>query len=247
MSQNDWWIDFFDGVQSECTLTSNPQEVVDFITKHCSPQEYPTLLDLCCGKGNIAHGLSQAGYNVTGVDTSTYFIQAARQQFENSSCQFAQADVRHFRMDHPVDLALNWHTSFAYCEDDQENMAFLAAMSHHLKIGGKFILSTLNPDYILANFQRYLVKQISYQEGTIITIRESFVEEKMLKSNWLFIFPDGSRMERFGQTKLYSLADFTAMLSHNNLLIENAFGNLGFEAFTPHSPSLILCGRKVSC
>lgn len=245
LKKNDWWLDFFDGIQSECTLTENTQAVVDFIFRLYHPKPHSTVLDLCCGKGTLAHDLSKSGLNVTGVDLSPYFIRFAEANFQSDTCQFVEADARAFRLGAPVDLAINWHTSFAYSEADHENIQLLSALSHNLKVGGQFVISTLNPDYILANFQRFIVKYIDTPEGTMISIRESFLENRMLKSQWLFVSPDGTRTQRFGQTKMYRLQDFYAMLSRNNLLVENVFGTLDFEAFHPGSPSLILCGRKI--
>lgn len=247
MIKQDWWLDFFEGAQSECTLTTNTRKVVDFVATLCQLGPHSTLLDQCCGKGALAHAFSKTGLTVTGVDASTSYIAFAKANFQSDTCHFVHADARDFRMEAQVDLALNWNTSFAYTEDDHENMRMLSALSDNLKTGGKFVIATLNPDYILANFQRFIVKSIDYQESTIIAIRESYIEHRMMKSDWLFIYPDGTRITRFGQTKMYNLADFNAMLSKHNLLIENVYGTLQFEAFSQYSPSLILYGRKVVC
>jgi 2-polyprenyl-3-methyl-5-hydroxy-6-metoxy-1,4-benzoquinol methylase len=248
-NSQEWWLDFFDGEQSECTLTQETQGAVEFIRTLCrislSSKNDITLLDQCCGKGYLTHALAEAGFRTIGVDASKSYIEFAHSTFQGSTCQFFQADARGFQPQNLVDIAINWNTSFAYCQEDAENIKMLQALSKALKVGGNFILSTLNPDYILAQFQRFIVRYIPYENSTIIAIRESFLEEEMLSSHWLYIFPDGTRMKRFGQTKLYRLQDFKTMAQQCNLTIEKVYGTLSMEPFHPHSPSIIMVGTKI--
>jgi len=42
-----------------------------------------TILDLCCGTGQLAHALSAMGYHVTGIDGSEQMLQFARRNAPN--------------------------------------------------------------------------------------------------------------------------------------------------------------------
>ena len=206
MTTQDWWLDFFDGEYADATLTSDTEQIVAFICELCDFSNGTTLLDQCCGKGHLTHAFSQCKLKTFGVDISENFIQFAKTHYQNPACQFTQADAREFILQEPVDIVINWNTSLAYSESDNENLKMLKTLSANLKQEGKFVIPTLNPDYILANFQRFIVKHIPHQNSTIVAIRGSFLDDRMLKSNGLFIYPDGHRLERWGQTKMYTLS-----------------------------------------
>jgi SAM-dependent methyltransferase len=67
------------------------------------------VLDVCCGTGQMAHLLQQAGYTVTGVDGSPEMIQYARRNAPG--CELIVADVRAFTVPVPCDLALCMYDS----------------------------------------------------------------------------------------------------------------------------------------
>jgi SAM-dependent methyltransferase len=54
------------------------------------------ILDLCCGAGQIAIGLTELGYQVTGVDGSEAMLEFARANAPGA--EFIRADARDFRL-----------------------------------------------------------------------------------------------------------------------------------------------------
>ena len=54
------------------------------------------ILDLCCGTGQIAGGMAERGYQVTGVDGSEAMLKFARENAPDS--EFIQADARSFKL-----------------------------------------------------------------------------------------------------------------------------------------------------
>ncbi|MFN0085836.1 MAG: class I SAM-dependent methyltransferase [Blastocatellia bacterium] len=54
------------------------------------------VLDLCCGTGQIAHGVSEQGYRVTGIDGSEAMLKFARKNAP--AVEFLQADARAFTL-----------------------------------------------------------------------------------------------------------------------------------------------------
>src|SRR5690349_1343036 len=53
-----------------------------------------TVLDLCCGCGHIARRLSEAGYRVTGLDSSREMLRIARENAPGAV--LVQGDARNF-------------------------------------------------------------------------------------------------------------------------------------------------------
>ena len=78
-----------------------------------------------------------------------------------------------------------------------------------------------------------------------MTIRESWIEDEMMKSDWLIIYPDGKRETKYGQTKLYSLEQFKEMLSRYNLIVEKVYGDISMSPYDEDHPRLIMYGHKI--
>jgi SAM-dependent methyltransferase len=51
-----------------------------FVARWLPQPAYSAVLDLCCGPGRHARALAGRGYRVTGVDTNTAALAAARRE-----------------------------------------------------------------------------------------------------------------------------------------------------------------------
>jgi SAM-dependent methyltransferase len=73
-------------------------EIEKFIRQHLPEEipENPKILDLCCGTGELAQGLQQKGYQVTGLDGSEEMLRYARQNAPD--CEFILDDARFFEL-----------------------------------------------------------------------------------------------------------------------------------------------------
>lgn len=242
--KNKWWLDFFDGDFAECVLTTDNQDSICFIQNVCNVSCGKVLFDQCCGKGYVSAPFADRGLKIFGVDACKNFIDYAKKTYPNKNCTYVLGDACVFVPPQKADIALNWHTSFAYNESDEENLKMLKTFSQSLKNKGEFVINTLNPEFIKKNFQRFIVRKIEKNGQTIVAIRESFIENNMLKSNWTIIYPDGKQKLTYGQTKLYGLSDFSAFLSTENLFIEQIYGDTNMGKYTGDSPVLILYGKK---
>ncbi len=239
-----WWQEFYNDKFSECTLSTEPQKIAKFINKVSNIKNNSLIYDQCCGNGAISHELSKLYQNIVGVDFSKYFIDYANKNYSNKNCLFICDDAKSFLLNKPADFVLNWRTSFAYDENDEENVKMIQTLSKNLKSEGEFIINVINPDYVANYFQRFWVREIPHENGTIIAIKEHFIEDSMSKSKWLIIYPDGARKEYFGQTKMYSLEDYKDMFKKYNLEILKVYGNMDLEEFNENSQELIIYGKK---
>jgi 2-polyprenyl-3-methyl-5-hydroxy-6-metoxy-1,4-benzoquinol methylase len=242
--QEKWWIDFFKGDFTEVVLNQQAEETVGFMQRTGRLEPGMNVFDQCCGKGYLAHELDKAGLRVTGIDISEPYIAYAQKHLSSERATFVLGDASTYLRPGEFDISINWNTSFGYHEDDAENERMLIPFSSNLKDGGQFFFSTMNPLFIHKHFQRYIVKQVPSGDNTIITIRESWIEHGMMKSNWLIVYPDGHRETAYGQTKLYSLEQFEAMFLRHGLRVEQAFGDLSLSPYDEDHPSMIIYGKK---
>lgn len=240
-----WWLDFFKGDFTEVVLNQQAAETVRFMQQTGLLETGMNVFDQCCGKGYLAHELDRAGLKVTGVDISEPYIEYARRQLASPRAEFVLGDAETFLRPGQFDISINWNTSFGYHEDDGQNERMLVPYSKNLKQGGQFFFSTMNPLFINKHFQRFIVKQVPSSGSTIITIRESWIEDGMMKSDWLIVYPDGRRETAFGQTKLYSVEQFTTMFQRHGLSVEKVYGDIALSPYDEDHPSMILYGHKV--
>ena len=244
-SKNDkWWIDFFRGDFTEVVLNQQAAETVHFMQQTGQLLPGMKAFDQCCGKGYLAHELDKAGLTVTGIDISEPYIEYARKQLSSPRAEFVLGDAETFLRPEQYDISINWNTSFGYHADDEQNERMLVPYSKNLKRGGQFFFSTMNPLFINKHFQRYIVKQVPSGDSTIITIRESRIEDGMMKSDWLIVYPDGHRETAFGQTKLYTVEQFRTLFQRYGLKVEQVYGDIAHSPYDADHPSMILYGHK---
>lgn len=233
-----WWLEFFKGDFSEVVLNHQAHETLLFMQQVGDLHAGMMVYDQCCGKGYLAHELDKAGLNVIGIDTSEDYIAYAKQCLESSRASFLLGDANEFVKESFFDIGINWNTSFAYHSDDDKNEQMLIALSRSLKVGAQFFICTMNPLFIHKHFQKFIVKQVPFEDSTIVTIRESRIEGEMMMSDWLIIYPDGKRETKFGQTKLYSLDRFREMLLRQNLVVEQVYGDITRSPYDADHPVL---------
>ena len=79
-----------------------------------------TMLDLCCGTGELCNYFLQHGYAVEGVDQSVHMIEHARklnkEYIEKGVAKFVVADVSQFKADSEFGLAVSTYDSLNHLD-----------------------------------------------------------------------------------------------------------------------------------
>ena len=118
------------------------------------------VLDLACGHGRITNRLAQRGCLMTGLDSSEFFLQLARQDAQDRevSVEYVHGDMRDLPWSGRFDRIINWFSAFGYF-DDEENQRVLAQAAAALKPGGRLAIETLSFAYLLRHFSQSSVVQ----------------------------------------------------------------------------------------
>ena len=137
---DDFWRTFYGYMFSPERFAAAPDEVARILAlTKCSGG---SVLDLCCGPGRHSVEFAKAGFQVTGVDKSTFLLERAREHVSRSgvAVEFVQEDMRNFVRPASFDLACSMFTSFGYFKDPDEDLQVLRNIHESLKEKGALII-----------------------------------------------------------------------------------------------------------
>jgi ubiquinone/menaquinone biosynthesis C-methylase UbiE len=112
------------------------------------------VLDLPCGFGRISGRLAALGCRVTGVDAMPSLLERARRDAaaRGVTVDYVEGDMRRLPWTERFDRVVMWFSSFGYF-DDADNRRVLGETARVLRPGGRFLVETLNRDWLLRHFQ----------------------------------------------------------------------------------------------
>jgi SAM-dependent methyltransferase len=109
------------------------------------------ILDLACGHGRHSLELAKQGFeNITGLDFSSAAIEQARADAVGTNTKFVLGDMRILIFEHEFDAVYSFYNSIFYW-DDQTHMSIFQGIYRALKPGGRFLLDSHNPFFIVHN------------------------------------------------------------------------------------------------
>lgn len=115
-------------------------------TEYCRSlaQDAASVLDLGCGTGLLAAGLGE-DRAVMGVDPAGAMLDVARRRPGGDKVTWVEADARTFRSDRRFDLIVMTGHAFQCLLTDDDQIALLRTIAHHLTPQGRFIFDSRNP------------------------------------------------------------------------------------------------------
>lgn len=108
-----------------------------------------TILDLCCGTGQLVAQLVERGYSVTGFDGSADMLRFARENAPASV--FVQGDAREFAFETPFDAVMCTSASLNHMQSLDDLRGVFSSVNRSLKTGGVFVFDINHP----AQMSRY--------------------------------------------------------------------------------------------
>ncbi len=200
------------------------------------------VLDLCCGNGRHMATLVEAADMVVGLDYSSAMLDLARGVLGPKGL-LVRADMRAQPFEECFDVVVNYFTSFGYFETEEENLAAVRGLSKALRPGGRFFIDYFNRSYTEQNIEPSSVR---FQDGYEIR-EERWIDLTAHRINkTTVVLREGVVVSDSGESvRLYSDAEFRALLSAGGLHVERIFGDyMGGECCVPTQPRMIVIGRK---
>lgn len=221
------------------------QKEVDFLEHILDLEKGSKILDCPCGHGRHSIELACRGYDVTGQDLNSFFIQKADEAAEQAdvSVEWVTSDMRHVPYEEEFDVALNLFSSFGYLENEEEDQKALNQAARSLKQGGRFVLDTINRDRVIRTFTPRKWEELS--DGSAILTKRDFEHrsgrhiEKRIK-----IDTNGQRSEFSLIHRWYTVPELVAMLEKAGLILQETYGNYEAGPITFDSSRYILIAGK---
>ncbi|NTU98878.1 methyltransferase domain-containing protein [Candidatus Falkowbacteria bacterium] len=135
------------------------------------------ILDAPCGYGRISNRLAKKGYRVTGLDSSQFFIDIAKEEADarGFDVEYIKGDILDFSVKESYGAVINIFTSIGYYDTEEANERFLSKLCGFVKPGGVLIIETVNPIGVLSGY-RPIEKHITMSGAT--RVYERFFDVK---------------------------------------------------------------------
>ena len=122
-------------------------QIAEFYASTAPGKANRSILDLCCGTGQLALHLLEHGYSVTGIDLSEHMLQYARENasayVESGQAEFVQADAAGFSLDQQFGLVASTFDALNHLESQEALQTCFQSVFAVLVEGG-YLLFDLN-------------------------------------------------------------------------------------------------------
>lgn len=183
------------------------------------------VLELCCGTGAFTELLSNAGYDMIGVDSSQEMLgEAVKKRGESGSdILYLQQDVREFELYGTVRAAVCVCDSLNYIPDEAGLREVFRLVNNYLDPGGIFVFD-LKTAYYLGEIMGDSVTAQHRPEGSLIWENNYYSREKMNEYDLTFFLrrKDGLYERRSETHRIFAYGEKTVkrLLEEAGLLVE---------------------------
>ena len=238
-----WFQDFFDEEYLKFDQHGETPAEVDFIERILDLPSGSRLLDLCCGYGRHAIELARRGYRVTGYDLSPVMLARAQKNAKQAGVEvkWREGDMRALELEEGFDGIINMFTSFGYFEQEDENFRVLKAVGAALKPGGRFLIETVNRDFIV----RHFLSRVWFRAGEMTVLEERAFDPISSRSLVDVTVIEDGREKRFQHSvRVYSYTEMEMLLAASGLRTAEVFGDFDGSAYTWDEPRMIVLAEK---
>ena len=238
-----WFQDFFGEEYLRFDRHEETPQEVDFIERILDLPCGSPLLDLCCGCGRHAIELARRGYRVTGYDLSPVMLAHAQKNAKQAGMEvtWIEGDMRALEFEGEFDGIINMFTSFGYFEEEDTNFRVLQAVGAALKPEGRFLIETVNRDFIV----RHFLSRVWFRAGEMTVLEQRTFDPISSRSLVdVTVIEDGREKCFQHSVRVYSYTEMEMLLAASGLRTEEVFGNFDGSAYTWDEPRMIVLAEK---
>ena len=160
-----------------------------------------SVLDLCCGPGRHSVELARRGFQVTGVDRSSFLLGKAHEHAARSgaSVEWVEQDMRNFVRPASFDLACSLFTSFGYFQDEQDDLQVLRNLYQSLKENGVLIIEVLGKERLARVWKDTMCTELA--DVSLVFQRPQIRDDwTRIRSEWTLVKEGRARSFTFEHT-----------------------------------------------
>jgi SAM-dependent methyltransferase len=246
-TQAAWWRTFFSGpvvdFWMQAMTAEQTRQEADFLEEMLQVAPPARLLDVPCGGGRHCHALAGRGYEMTGVDLSPGFLDAARSLSAGRPGVIAweQREMRELPWSGEFDGAFCLGNSFGY-DDDEGNADFLKAVARALRPGARFILDT---GYVAEALFPSLQERGWYEVGDMLILAHRRYDPPTGRLHVEYVMVREGEVERRSMSaRLYSYREVLRLLEAAGFTDVQGYSSLAREPFRLGSSRLLMAATK---
>lgn len=212
---NTWWADFAGNVAPR---------ILAFYETAPIHQTNRSVLDVCCGTGQLALYFLERGYRVTGIDLSEHMLCYARENvghyLETGQAEFIQGDAADFSLGGQFGLVVSTFDAINHLEDGQALEKCFRCVFAVLASDGLFIFD-LNTRAGLMRWNNISVND--GEEAMIVTrgIYDGQSDRAFTRITGFIRVSDNNLYERFEETAFNTVFDMQ--------MVRNALLDIGWR------------------
>jgi SAM-dependent methyltransferase len=217
------------------------------------------LLEAMCGSGRLLLPLAQAGFRITGFDSSLQMIQIAHDLVQASQLEqrihLAAMDIGDTIPGGPYALAIVALNSFMHLTTTAAQLAALTNLHLVLKPGGLLALDLFNPNpRLLAEYDNEVVfdKQFNLPDGSRV---QKFVAQQIdaaSQTNYVSFFYDEVAHDgalrrhatQFAMRWIYR-NELEHLLARCGFALQHVYGSYDLDPFRSDSEIMLAVAQKV--
>lgn len=206
------------------------------------------LLDLGCGTGTMTEILSEAGYDMIGVDNADEMLNIAISKREQSGHDilYLNQDMREFELYGTVRGIVSICDSINYITEEDDLLQVFKLVNNYLDIGGLFIFD-LNTEYKYQQIGDATIAE-NREEGSFIW-ENNYYEEDMINEYdlTLFIRGEDGRYDRYMENHLqraYPLDRVKELIEEAGLEFVTAYDAFTREPVKAESERVYVIARE---
>jgi SAM-dependent methyltransferase len=247
---NSWYDKFFAGAALElwrkAKSIEETEEECSFLQDILEAAEGAHLLDVPCGNGRLSVPMAAAGFEITGLDYCTEFLDEAQKAASNANLDgtrtnFIQGDMQAITLTRKCDGAFCMGNSFGYF-DREGTTRFLKSVSEHLNVGAKFVIDTamVAECFLVTGGEREWIK---VDDMFMLIDNQYDCRNGRLNTDYTFIC-NGKEEHRQAAHWIFTVAEVCSMLERVNFEIVDLFSSTDCVPFSLGSDRLLLVAEK---
>ena len=247
----EWWKNFFDDDMYKILYELYPERrqestirQCDFIETVLKPPKHAKILDLACGPGRHSIELAKRGYKVIGFDYSGLFLDKARDFAKGVGVdiKFVQGDMRKLPFQDEFDVVINIFTSFGYFQKEEDHLKVLKEIAKSLKLGGKFLLDTINRDFLVRHFRAKY-----WSEGKDFLLLEENkldLEHNRSEARWTLLQGNKQKVYRHS-IRIFTLNELMNLMEQASLKILSCYGDFDQKPWSFDTNRTIIVAERI--